>query len=124
MKIQNIFRMQVAVMAIGAALLLAGAARAQEIDNPSFDEGSSSVPFTQPSPSQASAALQNVAASSPATVAASVATDPAPKNNVVLSGMASSEGRMIAAIALCLALVTGLRRSVTRRRSSSLGNPL
>jgi hypothetical protein len=47
MKIQNIFRMQVAVIAVGAALLFAGAVSAQEIDNPSFDEGSNSVPFSQ-----------------------------------------------------------------------------
>lgn len=47
MKIQNVFRMQVAVMAVGAALLFAGAVRAQEIDNPSFDEGPNSVPFSQ-----------------------------------------------------------------------------
>ncbi len=47
MKIQNIFRMQVAMMAVGAALLFAGAASAQEIDNPSFDEGPNSMPFSQ-----------------------------------------------------------------------------
>jgi hypothetical protein len=47
MKIQNIFRTQVAVMAVGAALLFAGAASAQEIDNPSFDQGSNSTPFSQ-----------------------------------------------------------------------------
>jgi hypothetical protein len=116
MKLQNILRMQVAVMAIGAALLLAGAARAQEIDNPTFDEGPNSVPFTQASPAPA-AAVHNAATTSPAAVAVTVATDPALKNNVVLSGVASSEGRMIAAIALCLALAMALLRALNRRRS-------
>ena len=47
MKFQNIFRMQIALVAVGASLLFAGAARAQEIDNVRFDEGSNSVPFSQ-----------------------------------------------------------------------------
>jgi len=115
MKIQNIFRMQVAVITIGAALLLAGAARAQEIDNPSFDEGANSVPFTQPSPAPAAADLQNVAQNTPVVVAASsVAAEPAQNNNAMLSGMVSSEGRTIAAIVLCLALATALWRAAKR----------
>lgn len=47
MKFQNIIRMQIAVVVVGTALLFAGAARAQEIDNVSFDEGSNSMPFSQ-----------------------------------------------------------------------------
>jgi hypothetical protein len=107
MKIQNIFRMQVAVITIGAALLLAGTARAQEIDNPSFDEGANSVAFTQPSPVPAAADLQNVAQDIPVTVtASSVAVNPALNN--------SSEGRTIAAIILCFALATVLWRAAKR----------
>jgi hypothetical protein len=107
MKIHDIFRMQVAVIAIGAALLLAGTARAQEIDNPSFDEGANSVPFTQPSPVPAAADLQNVAQNTPvAEAVSSVAADPA-LNNL-------SEGRTIAAIILCFALATALWRAAKR----------
>jgi hypothetical protein len=106
MKIKNIFRMQLAVITIGAALLLAGTARAQEIDNPSFDEGANSVPFTQPSPVPAAAHLQNVAQNTPVVAVSSVAADPA-LNNV-------SEGRTIASIILCFALATALWRAAKR----------
>jgi hypothetical protein len=107
MKIQNIFRMQVAIITIGAALLLAGTARAQEIDNPSFDEGTNSVPFTQPSPVPAAADLQNVAQNTPVAVAASsVAANPALNN--------SSEGRTIAAIIVCFVLAIALWRAAKR----------
>src|SRR5271154_2181426 len=77
MKIQNIIRIQVAVVAIGAAFLLASAAHAQEIDNPSFDEGPNSVPFSQPRPATASADLNAAAAGSLTPVVyASVAGSP------------------------------------------------
>ena len=47
MKIKDIFRMQVAAIAVGAALLLAGATRAQDADTPHFDQGSNSVALAQ-----------------------------------------------------------------------------
>ena len=106
MKIKNIFRMQLAVITIGAALLLAGTARAQEIDNPSFDEGANSVPFTQPSPVPAAADLQNVAQNTPVVAVSSVTAYPA-LNNL-------SAGRTIAAIILCFALATALWRASKR----------
>jgi hypothetical protein len=45
MKLQNFFRTNVIAIGFGAALLFAGAAHAQEIDNPSFDPGANSVPM-------------------------------------------------------------------------------
>ena len=61
MKIQNIIRMQAIVIALGAALFLAGSLRAQEIDNVSFDEGPNSIPMGQavPAPKASTPAVAN-----------------------------------------------------------------
>jgi hypothetical protein len=47
MKHQSKIRTQLAIAGLGAALLLAGAAKAQEIVNTSFDDGPDVTPFTQ-----------------------------------------------------------------------------
>jgi hypothetical protein len=130
MKIQNIFRMQVAVMAVGAALLFAGAARAQEIDNPSFDEGSNSMPFSQ----KADAAKANHAKSAAADHSAENRTskgaaNPAPnaivgKNAVAQDGVVSEPPPLEfwMSIAAFFAVVMGMLyvRSEKRRRLSNL----
>lgn len=48
MKFQNKVRTQLAIVGLGAALLFAGAARAQEIENATFNDGPNVAPFTQP----------------------------------------------------------------------------
>jgi hypothetical protein len=62
MKVQDIFRMHVAVLAVGAALLFAGAASAQEIDNPTFDKGANSMPFSQKADTTKANATRSAAA--------------------------------------------------------------
>jgi len=127
MKIQNIFRMQVAVMAVGAALLFAGAARAQEIDNPSFDEGPNSMPFSQ----KADATKANSA--KPAAVtenrAGKAAANPAPnaivsENAVVQDGVISEPPPLEfwMSIAAFFSAVMGLLyvRSERRRRLANV----
>jgi len=123
MKIQNIFRMQVAVMAVGAALLFAGAARAQEIDNPSFDEGSNSVPFSQKV--DANKANSNQPAPAAENRASKGAANPAP--NAIVSENAIVQSEVVSqpppvelwmSIAGFLAVLMGLLyvRSEKRRR--------
>jgi len=93
MKIQNILRMQVAVIAVGAALLLAGAVRAQEIDNPSFDQGKNSVPFSQKqATSAASAAKAVVGAAAAAKQAAVAAPDNGNASVATTAAVATQEG--------------------------------
>jgi len=129
MKIQNIIRIQVAVVAIGAAFLLASAAHAQEIDNPSFDEGPNSVPFSQPRPATASADLNAAAAGSLTPVVyASVAgspvattTEPVATEAGVFSHATTVEGWSMATMAICIALFTLLLRMENRRRKAHLG---
>jgi hypothetical protein len=60
MKLQNFFRTNVIAISFGAALLFAGVAHAQEIDNPTFDQGANSMPM--PYGQNASAAKANSAA--------------------------------------------------------------
>jgi hypothetical protein len=125
MKIQNIFRMQVAVMAVGAALLLAGAARAQEIDNPSFDEGSNSTPFSQ----KAEATKANSSKSAAENRASQGAANPAP-NAVVSKNIVEQDGvisdppplEFWMSIAAFFTVVMGLLyvRSERRRRLANL----
>jgi hypothetical protein len=123
MKIQNILRMQVVVIAIGAAFLLAGATHAQEIDNPSFDEGPNSVPFAQPLAAATSGDLSSAAAGSHVIVAsdpAAVTTKPVAEQAGSISGNAYVEVWMIATMAVCLALFTLLVRLETRSRRAHL----
>jgi hypothetical protein len=118
-KIQNSLRMQVVVIAIGAAFLLAGATHAQEIDNPSFDEGPNSVPFAQPLAAATSGGLNSAAAGSRVMVAsapAAVTTKPVAEQAGLISGNAYLGVWMIATMAVCLALFTLLVRMETRRR--------
>jgi hypothetical protein len=48
MKFQNVLRTPLLVFSLGAALLLAGSAKAQEIVNTEFEDGPYVVPFSQP----------------------------------------------------------------------------
>jgi hypothetical protein len=127
MKIQNIFRMQVAVIAVGAALLFAGAARAQEIDNASFDEGSNSMPFSQKA--DATKANSSKSAAGAENRASQGASNPAP-NAVVSKDIVARDGviseppplEFWMSIAAFLTVVMGLLyvRSEKRRRLASV----
>jgi hypothetical protein len=127
MKIQNIFRMQVAVMAVGAALLFAGAASAQEIDNTSFDEGSNSMPFSQKSDATKANSTKSAAAAE--NRASKGAANPAP-NAVVSENPVQQDGvvsdppplEFWMSIAAFLTVVLGLVyvRSEKRRRLANL----
>jgi hypothetical protein len=127
MRIQNIFRMHVAVMAVGAALLFAGAASAQEIDNPSFDQGSNSMAFSQKA--DATKANSTRSAAAPENRASKGAATPAPnavasENTVERDGMVSGPPPLEfwMSIAAFFALVMGLLyvRSEKRRRLANL----
>jgi hypothetical protein len=127
MKIQNIFRMQVAVIAVGAALFVAGAVSAQEIDNPSFDQGSNSTPFSQKADaskanfSKSAAAAENRAGKDAANPAANAIVS----GNVVMRNEVVSEPPPMEfwmSIAAFFAVVVGMLyvRSEKRRRLANL----
>jgi branched-subunit amino acid ABC-type transport system permease component len=123
-KIQKIFRMHMMLAAVGAALLFAGAARAQEIDNnPVFDQGPDSVALSQPSPAATAGNLNSAAAGSQADVAAAPAAASAQvmTQASVISQKASAEASIVATMAVCIGLAVLLVRTETRRRRATFG---
>src|SRR5258708_37221406 len=124
MKIQNIFRMHMMLAAAGAALLFAGAAHAQEIDNnPIFDQGPDSVALSQPSPAATAGNLNSAAAGSQANVASAPAAASAQvmTQAAVVSPKASTEASMLATMAVCIGLAVLLCRTQYTRRRATLG---
>jgi hypothetical protein len=120
MKFQETFRMQVTVMGFAAALLLAGSASAQEIENTRWDDGPNVAPFSQPAPTSAANDL-NSAKAAPATLntAASVAKPIAMQESVVSQGRLA-EGSVIAFLLIFVALVALYRRADARRAHRNL----
>ena len=116
MKIQNMIRMQALVVGFGAALLMASAAPAQEIDNPTWDEGTNSVPFTQPAAppvenSSNTAVAGHPSGATPSKVVGRQITSEAS----VIPQEIPIERWTIAALVVCLALVVVYAREEKKR---------
>jgi hypothetical protein len=77
MKVQNVLRTPLLAFGLGAALLLAGSAKAQEIVNTEFADGPHVVPFSQPVDLQATPASTPVMTESQAIHAMGVISGPA-----------------------------------------------
>lgn len=132
MKFETIIRTQLAIAGLGAALLFAGTASAQEIVNTSFPDGPNVGPFTQPAPEQqavrtdtdavfalpGSQAARAMAALAPAEPAP---TDPKPSAESWVVGILLAG---IAAIALyALAVAKRLTREVRSRTQPYMSSP-
>jgi len=76
MKFRSILRTHVLAVGLGATLLLAGSARAQEITISEFDDGPFVVPFSQPVSAQAAPASTPVMTESQALKAAAAINAP------------------------------------------------
>ena len=66
MKYQNAFKTFAVVMGFAAISILAGSARAQEIENTRWDDGPNVVPYEQPAPSGVEDTYGTAAAAVPA----------------------------------------------------------
>lgn len=116
MKFQNFFRMQLMVVGFGAALLLASSVPAQEIDNTVWNDTNATVaapdrPAPQPIPNDANSTTTdsgaiNLAAMNTSSVLASESS---------ASEWTPTEGWMVLALLICIALVA-LRAFVVARR--------
>jgi hypothetical protein len=96
--------MQAIVIGLGAALLMTGAARAQEIENTNFDDGPNVTKFAQPQHSDF--VVAPATAATPAAATSTSATDvPVTTREAALSVLAPIEGWMIAFLLLCIALI-------------------
>jgi len=101
MNLKNIIRMQAVIIGVGAALLFAGSARSQEIENTQWPEGPNTVAVD----SQATGASAN--GSNPVTVPAVPTAPAAASLQSVAAGQAeisSSKGWVLGFSTMCLVL--------------------
>ena len=118
MKLQKILRMQAITIGLGAALFLATAAPAQEIDNTVWADNSSAAAKSASVPAAASNDLNMTAAS------AQVVPTPVEQSSVVtdqasLSEVVPANRWGIVFLLVCLAVVGWYVRETARRRNAS-----
>jgi hypothetical protein len=111
MKLQNILRTNAMLFGFGAALLLASSAPAQEIDNPTWSEGSNSVSFSQPSPAYTAGDLGSAVTASDAAIANSLATQEA-----LVSPATPAQSWIVLSLIICFALAALYMQVETRHR--------
>lgn len=119
MKIQNILRTQVAVIGFAAAFLLAGGARAQEIDNTVWEDSSNVERFPQPAPAAVANNGNTVMANSVETDTA-VAAQSSVVREAVVSGGSAREGWLIAMSIMLMAPVAVLLLAKMRRAKKNI----
>jgi hypothetical protein len=118
MKIQNILRTHVAVMGFAAACLLAGGARAQEIDNTVWEDSANVESFPQPVHVAVANDLNTV--ETVQTDAAAVIAQPSVTNEAVISGGAAREGWVIGMSIMLMAPLAALLLARVRRAKQSV----
>jgi len=116
MRFQNIIRTHAMVIGFAAAMLLAGTASAQEIDNPSWDGGPNTISLAPPAPAPAVNDLGSAVASSPAItsdagIAKSLATQ-----ETVISQPTPVQSWVVASLLICFALAALYMQAETKRR--------
>jgi xanthine/uracil/vitamin C permease (AzgA family) len=105
--------MQGILIGFGAALLLCGSVRAQELENTNWDDGPGAVPFVQQASAQVVTSPINSDFAPPtATIAKSVVTQAG-----VLSQSSPVEEWVMGALLVCTALVVLYAMTETRRRT-------
>ena len=95
MKLQNILRTNLVVMGCAAAFLLAGGARAQEIDNTVWEDSPNVERFPQPAPAAVANNGNTVMANSVQTDTATVVAQSSVVQEAVVSGGTAREGWLI-----------------------------
>jgi len=119
MKIQNILRTQVAVIGFAAAFLLAGGARAQEIDNTVWEDSPNVERFPQPAPAAVANNGNTLMANSVETDAATMAQSSVVREAVV-SGGTAREGWLIGMSIVLMAPLAGLVLVKARRGKQNI----
>jgi di/tricarboxylate transporter len=124
MKVQNIFRMQAAVIGLAAALFVASPAPAQEIVNTSFNDGPNTTSFDQPTAPAAAqvTAAQPATANSASAPALAVAT-PVVTNEAVVTMESSAEGWMIVSAFFGIMMLALYALAEVRRARKSTRRP-
>jgi hypothetical protein len=120
MKSKNIFRTHVVVIGFAAASLLAGTARAQEIDNTVWPDSATVEAFPQPARAAVLNALNGVATNSAQTEAASALAQPVVSQEAIVSGGTAREGWLIGMSILLMSPAAVLVLSKVRRAKNSI----
>jgi hypothetical protein len=120
MKIQNILRTQVAVIGFAAAFLLAGGARAQEIDNTVWEDSPNVERFPQPAPAAVANNVNTVTANSVQTDTATVVAQSTVVREAVVSGGIAREGWLIAMSVMLMAPLAVLLLAKARRAKQNI----
>ena len=120
MKIQNILRTQVAVIGFAAAFLLAGGARAQEIDNTVWEDSPNVERFPQPAPATVANNVNTVVANSVQTDTAALVAQPSMVREAVVSGGTAREGWLIAMSIMLMAPLAVLLLAKVRRAKQNI----
>ena len=120
MKIQNILRTQVAVIGFAAAFLLAGGARAQEIDNTVWEDSPNVERFPQPAPAAVANNGNAVMANPVETDTATVVAQSSVVREAVVSGGTAREGWLIAMSIMLMAPVAVLLLAKVRRAKQNI----
>ena len=118
MKIQNILRTNLVVMGFAAAFLLAGGARAQEIDNTIWEDSPNVERFPQPAPSAVANDLNAVATVQ--TDKATVIAPPGVTRQAVISGGVAAEGWVIGMSIMFMAPLAVVLLAKVRRAKQSV----
>ena len=120
MRLQSIFRTHVALIGFAAAFLLAGGARAQEIDNTVWADSSTVEPFPQHASAAVANDLSSVATSSVQTDTAAVIAQPRLTSEAVVSGGPTREGWLVGMSIMLTAPLAGLLLAKVRRAKQSV----
>jgi hypothetical protein len=120
MKLQNILRMNIAVIGFAAAFLLSGGARAQEIENTVWEDSSNVERFPQPAPAAVANNVNTVATNSVQTDAATVIAQPMLVREVVGSGWTAREGWLIGMSIMLMTPLAVLLLAKVRRAKQNI----
>ena len=120
MKVQNIFQKQAILIGLGATLLLASSAPAQEIVNTSFDDGPTCVAFSQPAPAPLASDLNLTSAGSETVSPAAMIATPVMTEDATVSVWSSLEVWVIASLLVCISLVSLYALAEAKRANRNL----
>jgi hypothetical protein len=115
MKSQINFRMFAVLIALGAALLLAGTVNAQEITNTYFDDGPNVAAFPQPTPPTTAADLDAATLNLNAVTPIAMIATPVVTPEAVISLVTPVENWMVVSLLLCIAFVAVYALLVAKR---------
>lgn len=120
MRLRNICRMQAMVMGFGAALLLAGSAHAQEIENANWNDGPGAVAFAQPVPEQRAKDFNTSAIQAGGVTSAAMMIQPVATQGSVFAKLRPVEEWAAVSILVCMGLFALYALTETRHRNRKI----